>query len=147
MSSLAALVSQSLDSPAVVEFFLSQPATLAHRRQGRLGLQGIRSLASKEDGYEVVHCRGRIETIFLYLAPRDGSSPFRGELAGGLAVTDSREDVSRKLGPPTRSGAGDPAGGWPWDRYDSEVLCLHIASGESGVGLRMLTLMAVDVAP
>jgi hypothetical protein len=62
-------------------------------------------------------------------------------------VDDTREDVRRKLGPATRSGAGDEAGRWPWDRCDSDALCLHVAYEESGAGLRMLTLMAPDVAP
>jgi hypothetical protein len=147
MEVLASLVGRTLDTPGVVEFFLTQPATARRRRQGRTDLRGIRSLSSKEHGYEVVHRKGRIETIFLYLCPRDGYSPFRGELAARLSADDSREEVRRKLGPPTRSGAGDAAGLWPWDRYDSDTLCLHIAYGEAGAGLRRLTLMAPDVAP
>ncbi len=147
LDSLAALVGRTLDSPAVVEFFLNQPVTARRRRQGRTDLSGIRSLSSKEDGYEVVIRKGRIETIFLYLCERDGYSPFRGELTTGLSVGDSREDVRNKLGPATRSGASDTVGLWLWDRYDSDALCLHIAYGESGAGLRMLTLMAPDVAP
>jgi hypothetical protein len=147
MDALAAFVGQALDAPPVVAFFLNQPAVARRRRQGQTDLSGIRSLSSKKHGYEVVHHKGRIETIFLYLRERDGYAPFRGELTAGLAVGDSREDVSRKLGPATRSGAGDDAGLWPWDRYDSAALCLHIAYGESGAGLRMLTLMAPDVAP
>jgi hypothetical protein len=147
MSVLASLVGRALDAPLVTEFFRTQPATARRRRQGRTDLNGIRSLSSKEYGYEVSHRKGRIETIFLFLCARDGYSPFRGELIAGLTVDDSREDVRRKLGPATRSGTSDEAGRWPWDRYDSDVLCLHIAYGESGVGLRMLTLMAPDVAP
>jgi hypothetical protein len=147
MDALASLVGQSLDAPAVVEFFLTQPAAARRRRQGRTDLRGIRSLSSTEHGYAVIHHKGRIETVFLYLAGREGYSPFRGELSAGLTAGDSRADVRRKLGPATRSGAGDEAGLWPWDRYDSEAVCLHIAYGESGVGLRMLTLMAPGVAP
>jgi hypothetical protein len=147
MDTLAFLVGRGLDDPAVVEFFLTQPATAARRRQGRTDLKGIRSLSSKEDGYEVIHRKGRIETIFLMLSARDGYSPFRGKLTGGLSVDDGRADVQRKLGPATRTGTSDAEGLWLWDRYDSESLCLHIAYGESGTGLRMLTLMAPDVAP
>lgn len=147
MDTLAALVGQPLDSPRVVAFFLTQPATASRRRQGRTDLKGIRSLSSKQDGYEVDHRKGRIETVFLYLCERGDYSPFRGELIRGLSVQDSRQEVMGKLGPPTRSGAGDQDGLWPWDRYDSDRLCLHIAYGESGIGLRMLTLMAPDVAP
>jgi hypothetical protein len=144
MDALAALVGQALDSPVVAEFLLNRPAGTGKRRQGR---SGNRSLSSKEHGYEVVHRKGRIETVFLYLCGRDGYAPFRGALTAGLSVDDARKDVKRKLGQPTRSGAGDEAGRWPWDRYDSDALCLHVAYGESGAGLRMLTLMAPDVAP
>src|SRR5205823_5742649 len=62
-----------------------------------------------------------------------------GRRAPGAAPAGARP---YKPGPPTRSGTGDPAGLWPWDRYDWETLCLHIAYGESGASLRMLTLMA-----
>jgi hypothetical protein len=147
MDTLAALVGRSLDDPAVVAFFLTQPATARRRKQGRTDLKGVRSLSDKEQGYEVAYQKGRIETIFLYLRERDGYAPFRGALTAGLSAGDSREEVRRKLGPPTRSGASDPAGLWPWDRYDSGVMCLHIGYAEAGVGLRMLTLMAPDVAP
>jgi hypothetical protein len=147
MQALASLVGQTLDSPAVVEFFLTQPATARRRRQGRTDLRGIRSLSSKELGYEVAHRKGRIETVFLFLQPRHGYSLFQGELISGLSTDDSREEVRRKLGPPTRSGFGDEEGLWPWDRYDSDALCMHVAYGESGAGVRMLTLMAPDVAP
>ncbi len=148
MDVFVSLVGRTLDSPPVVAFFLTQPATARRRRrQGRTDLAGIRSLSSAEAGYEVVHRKGRIETIFLYLRGRDGYSPFRGALIAGLSVEDSRADVRRKLGVATSMGAGDEAGLWPWDRYDSEALCLHIAYGESGQGLRMLTLMSPDVAP
>ena len=90
MEVFVSLVGRALDSPPVVAFFLTQPAT-ARRRRGRTDLAGSRSLSS--------------------------------------------------------AGAGDEAGLWPWDRYDSEALGLHIAYGESGHGLRLLTLMSPDVAP
>lgn len=95
----------------------------------------------------MAHRRGRVETVFLHLCGRDGSAPFRGELSSGLSVRDTPDVVRRKLGPATRSGAGDPDGVWPWDRFDSDSPCLHVAYRESGDGLRMLTLMAPDVAP
>jgi hypothetical protein len=147
LHTLEALVGASLQSTHVVEFFLTQPATANRRRQGRTDLNGIHSLSSKQHGYEVDHKKGRIETIFVYLRGKDDYSPFRGELSRGLLVEDSREEVLAKLGEPTRSGYADSTARWPWDRYDSERLCLHITYGESGNGLRMLTLMAPDVAP
>ena len=147
METLVSLVGQPLDSPVVVAFFLTQPATARRRKQGRTDLNGIRSLSSKEYGNAIDHQKGRIETVFLYLCEKHDYSPFRGELANGLSVTDSLEDVRRKLGAPTKSGIADEGGLWPWDRYDSDTLCLHVSYGESGKGLRMLTLMAPDVAP
>jgi hypothetical protein len=147
MDALAALVGESLQSAQVVEFFLTQPATARRRLQGRTDLNGIRSLSSKEYGYEVVHSKGRIETIFLYVRGKGDYSPFRGELSRGVLADDSRAQVLAKFGPPTRSGCADPAGQWPWDRYDSDSLCLHFSYAEGGIGLWMVTLMAPDVAP
>jgi hypothetical protein len=147
MAALASLVGLRLDNPAVVAFFLNQPATARRRRQGRTDLSGIRSLSSEQHGYVVAHSKGRIDTVFLYLCHEGDYSPFRGELISGLSVDDSREDVRAKLGPATRSGAADKAGVWLWDRYDLDALCVHIAYGKSGMGLRRITLMAPDVAP
>lgn len=147
LSDLGALIGQTLDSPRVVEFFLTQPATARRRREGQTDLKGIRSLSSKELGYEVDFRKGRIETIFVYVSAHHGYAAFQGELVAGLTIHDTPEDVRRKLGPATHSGVSDPEGLWPWDRFDSETLCLHISYEESGVGLRRLTLMAPDVAP
>ncbi len=83
----------------------------------------------------------------MYLRGKDDYSAFQGELSRGLLVGDSREEVLAKLGPPTRSGYADPTDRWPWDRYDSERLCLHNTYAESGNGLRKVTHMAPDVAP
>ena len=147
METLISLVGHRLDSREVVDFFLTQPSTAHRRRQGRIDLAGIRSLSSKGLGYEVTHRKGRIETIFMYLSARDGYEPFRGRLIARLESADTRKEVISKLGPPTRSGTSDPAGSWVWDRYDSDLVCIHIAYGEAGVGVRMVTLMAPDVAP
>jgi hypothetical protein len=147
MATLESLVGESLQSAQVVEFFLTQPATARRRQQGRTDLNGIRSLSSKEHGYDVVHRKGRIETIFVYVRGKGDFFPFRGELSKGLLANDSREQVLARLGPPTRSGCADPAGRWPWDRYDSDKLCLHLSYAEGGIGLWMVTLMAPDIAP
>jgi hypothetical protein len=144
---LAALVGAPLRSARVVAFFLRQPATARRRRQGRTDLTGIRSLSSKEHGYKVVHQKGRIETVFVYVRARGDLAAFQGKLSRGLLADDAREQVLAKLGSPTRSGYADPAGCWPWDRDDSDRLSLHLSDGGCGVGLRMLTLVAPDAAP
>jgi hypothetical protein len=147
MDELTALVGQSLDAAAVRAFFLTQPATQKRRKAGRVDLSGIRDLSSKADGYEVIHRRGRIVTIFLYLTERDGYHPFRGALTQGLRAPDSRAAVRRRLGPPTRRGAVGEKQEWHWDRYDSEKVCMHFSYGPRARGIRMVTLMAPDVAP
>src|SRR5262249_19825847 len=128
-------------------FFQQQPALAKRRKQGRLDLSRIRSLSDKQAGYEVAHQKGRIQCIFVYLEPKDGHSAFQGDLGQGLRPTDSQADVDDRLGAPTRTGAADPEQEWLWDRYDTQQLCMHIAYGSHGKGIRMITLMAPDVAP
>lgn len=142
MNQMAALIGRTTDEPEVVAFFMTQPATARRRKEGRTDLNGLRSLDSRADGYEVALRRARIVTVFLYLRAKDGFSPFRGGLFADLVATDSRAVARQKLGPPTRSGADGS-----WDRFDSAAYCLHVSYDESGDGVRALTLMAPDTAP
>jgi hypothetical protein len=150
MDLLLALVGQPLDAPAVRAILDGEPLTaepLADRYSPE------RTLSNKPAGYEIRYRKGRkgrpdrIEVVFLYLEPRDGYSAFQGELSSGLSPTDDRSAVAAKLGAASRSGAADPAGEWPWERYDSARVCVHLGYGQRGVGLRMITLMAPDIAP
>lgn len=142
MNQMAALIGRTTDDPEVVAFFMTQPATARRRKEGRTDLNGLRSLDSRADGYEVALRRTRIVTVVLYLQAKDGFSPFQGGLSADLVATDSRTVARQKLGPPTKSGADGS-----WDRFDSAACCLHVSYAASGDGVRMLTLMAPDTAP
>ncbi len=150
MDELAALIGLPVEDPAVQTFLAEygperQPLTDRYAQE--------RTFADRAAGYEITYYKGRrgksdrVVTVFLYVQPRDGFAAFAGRLSGGLAAADGPAEVAAKLGPPTRQGAGDPAGEWPWERRDTARLCLHVAYGQGGVGLRMVTLMAPDVAP
>jgi hypothetical protein len=49
---------------------------------------------------------GTITTLFFYAGGRDGYQRYKGELPAGLAFTDTRTDVERKLGQPKSLVAG-----------------------------------------
>ena len=148
MSELIALIGQPLDAPAVATFRRSHALT---RFKLDDPYETDRWLLSKEEGYSIQHSKGpagrRIVTIHLFTTPRDGYSAFQGELIQGLRPTDGRAQVRRRLGEPTRSGAVGTDPILHHDRYDSEQVCIHLEYGPRARGIRMITLMAPDVAP
>jgi cell wall assembly regulator SMI1 len=100
-------------------------------------------LWNKAQGFEIHHSKkGRIETIHLFIVPAQGYAAFGGALSKGLRPCDGPEDVRRGFAKPTRSG---PQGGW--DRFDSDRVCIRFGYREDLKGIRLITLMAPDVAP
>jgi hypothetical protein len=150
MNKLAALVGRSLED-ATVQAFLAKYGPKRRPLTDRYDPR--RTLADKAAGYEISYRKGRrgtpdrVVTVFLYIEPRDGFGAFAGRLSGGLIPADGPAEVAGKLGPPTRRGTSDKAGMCPWERRDTKRLCLHISYGKGGAGIRMITLMAPDVAP
>lgn len=150
MDELAALIGLPVEDP-VAHAFLTKYGPRRQPRTDRAAREG--TFADAAAGYVITYYRGRrgtpdrVVTAFLYVEPRDGYAAFAGRLSGGLAPADGPTEVTAKLGPPTRRGASDPAGEWPWERRDAERLCVHIAYRRGGVGVRLVTLMAPDVAP
>lgn len=150
MDELATLIGRPVEEPAV-QSFLAEHGPARQRLTDRYARE--RTFADPAAGYEITYHKGRrgqpdrVVTVFLYVEPRDGYAAFAGRLSGGLAPADGPAEVAAKLGPATRQGASDPAGEWVWERRDTDRLCLHVAYRQGGVGIRLITLMAPDVAP
>jgi hypothetical protein len=147
LEELIALIGQPMDSLAVRSFL---QARALERSKYEDDYEPERYLTSRADGYAIQHKKGkraRVECIWIYLEPAEGYTPFVGPLPRGLRAELSQLEVRRLWGEPSRSGAADGEGEWLWDRFDSKAVCVHIAYGRGGVGIRRITLMAPNVAP
>jgi len=109
------------------------------------------SLSGTNAGYEIVHCSGRVTTVFLYAEPADGFAAFSHTLPGGLRRGSTRADVCARFGIPERSGeAMTIAGLGPqgaWDRFAVGGIRVHFQYTEFGERVRLVSVMAADVAP
>jgi hypothetical protein len=150
MDELAALIGLPVDDP-VVQAFLPEYAPVSQPMTDRYTKE--RTFADRTAGYEITYHKGRrgkpdrVVTAFLYVLPRDGFAAFAGRLSSELVPADGPGEAATKLGPPTRQGQSDKAGEWLWERRDTDQVWVHVAYGQGGVGLRLITLMAADVAP
>ena len=89
--------------------------------------------------------------MHLFLEATNEYWPFVGVLVSGLTPGSTREEVSQRLGRPSRSGEAMtlPILGrqGSWDRYDGEKVSIHFQYAESEDRIRLVTLMVADVAP
>jgi hypothetical protein len=146
MDELISLIGQTMDSPAVQAFLKDR--SLSRSKPGD-AYDPKRYLKSTAEGYSIRHRkgkRGKIDYLWLHLEPPEGYLPFRGPLSRGLRADLGQDEVRQLWGEPSRSGDSDKDGKWLWDRFDSEAVCVHIGYAPGGVGIRMITLMAPDVA-
>jgi hypothetical protein len=108
-------------------------------------------LSSPTGGYLFSNTLGRLNTLFVHVRPRGEYAVFRGALTHGLTPQSTRADVRRRLGAPSRSGEAQnhpPLGRYgAWDRFDTNVLCLHFQYTEPGEEIDLITVMMSDVAP
>ena len=147
MDDFVALIGQPMDSPVVKDFLQSRRLA---RSKSDDEYEPERYLTSLADGYDIRHKKGkraRVECIWIRLTPSEGFTPFSGPLSRGMMPDASRAEIQALWGTPSRCGAGDAAGEWPWDRFDSDTVCIHIAYKQGGTGIRMITLMDPAIAP
>jgi hypothetical protein len=149
MDDLIALVGKSTRSPQVKSFLVSE--ALIPEDFDDFDNRKLKDWSSKAKGYVLHQKRGRIEAIHIYVVRAEGYKAFTGPLTHGLTPGDGRAQIYGKFGEPTRTGATEPhpefgevAG---WDRYDSAEVCIHFGYRQDGPGIRLITLMAPDVAP
>jgi hypothetical protein len=151
MDQVLALIGQSVDSEAVQALVESAPLTESNEPDLEEGEPPRHSLTNPRDGYELTCVRGRITAAHLYLVASKEYRPFCGTLVSGLSPRSTRGEVHRVLGRPSRSGEARtvPILGrqGPWDRYDGEIVCVHFQYAEPVDRIRLITLMAADVAP
>jgi hypothetical protein len=108
-------------------------------------------LSSPTAGYQLMHERGRVETVFLYVEPADGFAAFSGSLPGGLQRGVTRQDVRAKFGQPERSGAPVEISGLgrqgAWDRFAVGAIRIHFQFTEPEQRIRLVTVMTAVNAP
>ena len=98
---LAALFGREKTSPEVRAF-------VAERQLGETTKGPSGMFSPRDNAYTLMYSRNLIETIVIHVQPwpegygESHWSPYRGKLPFGLRVTDRREEVLRRLGPPTQ---------------------------------------------
>lgn len=151
MESLVALVGQPVDTAAVQALIASEQLHSTTEEDLEEGEPVESHLSSASGGYEFSHTLGRLNTLFIHVKPKDEYAAFRGTLTHGLTAQSTRLDVRRSLGTPSRSGEAQTLpplgrhGGW--DRFDSNVLCLHFQYSELKAEIELITVMMADIAP
>jgi len=90
----------------------------------------------------------RITTVFIY-AGDEHHGRYIGNLPRNLRFSDSRAEVSQKLGMPSMSGGGTKRmiGKVPiWDKYYLPTYALHVEYGTNGT-ITQITLMTLGSEP
>lgn len=151
LESLIPIVGQPVDDAAVQALIASEQLQSSTEEDLEEG-EPVRShLSSPTGGYLFSHTLGRLNTLFVHVRPTSEYAAFRGALVHGLTPQSTRSDVRRRLGTPSRSGEAQnhsPLGRYgAWDRFDSQVLCLHFQYTEPGEEIDLITVMMSDVAP
>jgi hypothetical protein len=94
----------------------------------------------------------RINTIHFFVAPIDEYQPYSGALPRALSAQLSKEDITKRLGNPTRTGGNtiSRVDGKPdprtWIRYDYPTHSLHVQFARDGK-IDLVTLMTPDALP
>lgn len=94
----------------------------------------------------------KISTIHYFLTPVEEYKPFAGVLPHALSPGLSREEITTRLGKPTRTGGGTVShvDGKPdprtWIRYDFPTHSLHVQFSKDGQP-DLVTLMTPDALP
>jgi hypothetical protein len=151
MESLIALVGEPVDTPAVQALIASEQLQSSTEEDLEEG-EAVRShLSSPTGGYLFLRTLGRLNTLFVHVRPKGEYAAFRGTLTHGLTARSTRTDVRTRLGTPSRSCEArnlPPLGRYgAYDRFDSDVLCLHFQYTEPEEEIELITVMTADVAP
>lgn len=108
-------------------------------------------LSGPAAGYQIIHCEGQVDTVFLYAVPAEGFEPFRGPLPGDLSARATRQEVLRRFSIPERSGEASTIPGLgrqgAWDRFVVGSVCVHFQYTEPEERIRLVSLMVAGKAP
>ncbi len=151
MESLINLVGERVESTIVRALIESEQLQSSIGEDLEEG-EPVRShLLGRSKGYAFSHTFGRLDTLFVYVKPKDEYAAFCGLLPHGLTARSTRSDVRKALGTPSRTGEPQtlpPLGRHgAWDRYDSKVRCIHFEYSEPGEEIELITVMMADTAP
>ncbi|SRR5579871_174460 len=88
---------------------------------------------------------GRVVSLFLYGVAMEDHAPYAGPLPEGLSFAATLDDVTRDLGPPSRTGRQKGAN-TPWIRYDRTQYALHLQFSPGGEHIERVTVMTPEMA-
>lgn len=148
---LMATVGAPVDSDAVQALIAADDLTASTEPDLQEGEPPRSYLSGPAAGYELMHWRGRVATLYLYAEPAGDFAAFPGALPGGLRRGASRPEVLARFGVPERSGGAarlvglGPQGAW--DRFAVGGLCLHFQYAAPGERIRLVTVMAAGEVP
>jgi hypothetical protein len=107
-------------------------------------------LSGLASGYALTHAEGRVVNVAIYAEPAEGFTTFPGPLPGGLPRGATREEVRARFGTPERSGEAVTITGLgrqgAWDRFAVDGVRVHFQYTEPGKRVRLVSVMAADVA-
>jgi hypothetical protein len=108
-------------------------------------------LSGQTSGYTLTHEEGRVVNVAIYAEPAEGFAAFSAPLPGGLARGSTRKEVRARFGAPERSGEAATIAGLgrqgAWDRFAVGEVRVHFQYTEPDQRVRLVSVMAADVAP
>jgi hypothetical protein len=110
-----------------------------------------RCLCSPIAGYELQHDGERVNTVFIYVRPKDGFLAYADTLPAGIDRNSARMMIRSLYGTPERSGEAMTLAvlgrRGPWDRFKVNSNFVHFEFAEPDGGIAMITLMTPKAAP
>lgn len=148
---LMALVGTPVDSMAVRVLVAADVLTASTEENLEEGEPVQSFLSGSAAGYQLLHYSGRVATAFLYAEPAHGFAAFPHPLPGGLPRGATRADVLARFGTPERSGEPFTCNilgrQGAWDRFVVDGIYIHFQYTEPEQRVRLVSVMAADVAP
>jgi hypothetical protein len=144
------IVGTPFDSDAVQTIIAASEMVVSTHPNGE-GRSPHVYLSAHKEGYSLLHCDGKVRTIFVYVLPICNFTPFQGCLPGDLPTSATRSQVLQQFGVPSRTGSAAPV---PilgrmgaWDRFDGDRVCIHFEYTEPDERVQMVTIMNAATAP
>ena len=147
---LIAIIGMRVDAPRVGALVAADGLIASEEPEG-WSVPRRSYLSGQAAGYSLTHALGRVTTVVLYAEPAEGFAPFAGLLPGGLARGTTRHRVLEEFGVPERSGEQTTIVGLgpqgAWDRFAIGGVRIHFQYTVVGDLIRLVSIMAADVAP
>jgi hypothetical protein len=147
---LIAIIGLPVDAPRVRALVAADGLTASEEPEG-WSVPRRSYLSCQAAGYSLTHELGRVTTAFLYAEPAEGFAPFAGPLPGGFPRGTTRRRVLDEFGVPERSGQQTTIVGLgpqgAWDRFAIGSVRMHFQYTVVGDLIRLVSIMAADVAP